>query len=524
MGDTAKSFTPARRAPRVTNTTDKQQPTGENNTDNVVIPPANNTEPLPPQQPEQSTAKNFTPARRPARSTTPSGSTTTPSTEQQQEERDRQQQRDQEERERKQREQQQQREKQQREQQQREEREQEERERQQRDQEALEKEREQKRQQQREREQQEERDREEREQQREPVRVKREPVNSDDVTLTVQDTHEARLTQIEDIFTRSNNIRLYAERLSEFLGTLEEELKKNKASAEQSRETASRLRDELEETNGLLTEQELRARKANTDLKKTQLEMQEMGNTYKTQISSAKDRIKLLETQLREAETVRNDNEMLIESMQTDIANLRKASNECGAEKTANEQLRTTNKRLNDENKRLLQRIKAISPDRMEMDGFYFSEPLTLDSMATHQQLTAALRKKSSKGRHEMEVQMNGTMVRIPRVGATRNQDMMTYAVRFDKNTPRHYGDESERTAIDVPALRRDTLDTQGSMRVLLRDQMGEIVEDATFDYKVRTEDGQLGHYIKAKNVRVYFNDAGEGTLRLKTIAVDVPM
>lgn len=203
------------------------------------------------------------------------------------------------------------------------------------------------------------------------------------------------------------------------------------------------------------------------------------------------------------------------ESSRRDLeTRLEKAESDAKRETGANALLREQNEKLQNDNKSLRVTLRSIQSGGEAKQGFYQSEPLSLDSNVMHQQLGAALNKMSFKGRHNMEIRANDSVITIPHVHMTSNPltREQCYAVRFDKNTQRRYEGSS---------LRKDTLYSYGHMQVLLRDNQGVVVEDAHFDYSVNIQEGQRTYLINAGRVNVYMNDIGEGTFRLKTIVIN---
>lgn len=165
--------------------------------------------------------------------------------------------------------------------------------------------------------------------------------------------------------------------------------------------------------------------------------------------------------------------------------------------------------------------LKIPKSKYKNIQSFFSSEPLTIDAIVTHQQLSSALRHLGFKGKHQMELHTGNDVIRVPHVHMTTNPvtQEACYATLFDKNTIRHYG-ASEATADSVP-LRRETVTNRGQMQVIVRDEMGTPVFDRGFDYEVNVVENQKGYRINAGPVSVYMNDLGAGTLKLKMICVD---
>lgn len=165
--------------------------------------------------------------------------------------------------------------------------------------------------------------------------------------------------------------------------------------------------------------------------------------------------------------------------------------------------------------------VKIPKSKYRNIQSFFSSEPLTIDAIATHQQLSSALRHLGFKGKHQMELHTGNDVIRVPHVHMTTNPVTQgaCYATLFDKNTIRHYG-ASDATADSVP-LRRETVMNRGQMQVIVRDEMGTPVFDRGFDYEVNVVENQKGYRINAGPVSVYMNDLGAGTLKLKMICVD---
>lgn len=122
-----------------------------------------------------------------------------------------------------------------------------------------------------------------------------------------------------------------------------------------------------------------------------------------------------------------------------------------------------------------------------------------------------------TKGPYNMEVSFDEMSFTVPHVrGTVNNEDgRTTYAAVIDDETTRHYESLSD-------SLRKDTIYNQGKMKLILRDQGGSIVAEEYGDYNVNVDGTQRTYVMQSKDSRVYVNDIGAGTLKLKMVALDV--
>lgn len=323
---------------------------------------------------------------------------------------------------------------------------------------------------------------------------------------SVAGQHWQRQEQIDKLTQVSGSLAIYANILSAKVETLQNEL------AKQMSQTVA-WSEKYKESNRLLNESGLKLADKEDEILGVQQELanaRDINRQLREDIKKHDANVGLLAEE-KNAESERSS------ALRVEMSELRlkldKAEKEAKKEKGVSEQLRKENDTQEATIARLRTRLATRNPGKGNQ-GFYESEPLSLDSTVMHQQMGAVLNKLSFKGRHNMEIRMNDSVITIPHIHMTSNPLTREpcYAVRFDKNTKRRY---------EGASLRKDTLDSYGHMQVLLRDDQGVVVEDAHFDYSVNAQEGQRTYLINAGRVNVYMNDIGEGTFRLKTIVVN---
>lgn len=288
--------------------------------------------------------------------------------------------------------------------------------------------------------------------------------------------HPERLQRIQNISTDNKALVTYSTNLSRWSESLEQRIESLKERLEEQEATAvkeiSRLENDLE--------------------------------------ASEKDR-RLIDSKLSaEIDRLKEENEKQEKSIETKVNEIFKL----------NDDMRKLNSRIRELENELTDKGIAIPVTKIK-SSFFLSEPLNIDSVLVHQQLSSAIRSLGYKGSHEMELHTGNSVIHIPHVNTTKNPVTQEpcFATLFDKKTKRHYG-ANETLADDVP-LRRETVYNSGQMKVILRDEKGDTVLDQAFEYAVNTVENQRGYRISAGPINVYVNDLGAGTLKLKMISID---
>lgn len=160
---------------------------------------------------------------------------------------------------------------------------------------------------------------------------------------------------------------------------------------------------------------------------------------------------------------------------------------------------------------------KAFSEDALVQSG-------DMGTLVTQRAIESSLQSSATRGSHSMTIRIDenegvassAQEITVPHVKMAKDKQsqMRVYAVNFDEKT--------QRRTINTSSLRNETIYASGRMHVTVNDSANQPVKEASFTYDINAQDAQGNYVLRSSNgLRLYLNNLGQGTFRLKMIALE---
>jgi hypothetical protein len=147
-----------------------------------------------------------------------------------------------------------------------------------------------------------------------------------------------------------------------------------------------------------------------------------------------------------------------------------------------------------------------------------------MGTLVTQRAIESSLQASATRGSHSMTIRIDenegvasaAQEITVPHVKMAKDRQSQTkvYAVNFD--------DKTQRSTINTSPLRNETIYASGRMHVTVNDSANQPVKEASFTYDINAQDAQGNYVLRSANgLRLYLNNLGQGTFRLKMIALE---